>query len=390
MLPPDISAVQLSPDEVARFSRHLILPEVGMAGQKRLKAASVLCVGTGGLGSPLLLYLAAAGVGRLGIVDFDVVDHSNLQRQVIHGTSWVGKPKIESAKARILEINPHCQVDLYDTALTSANALDIIRPYDLVCDGTDNFPTRYLVNDACVLLGKPNVYGSIFRFEGQATVFNLNAESPNYRDLFPEPPPPGMVPSCAEGGVVGVLPGIIGVIQATEAVKIITGIGTTLSGRLLLFDALQMKFRELKLRPSPERPVIYHLIDYQQFCGVGGTAPGQEEAGSVASISVTELKQRLDSDPDNLVLLDVRNPPEADIAVIPGAVLIPLDRIESGEAVEEVRRLAEGKTLYVHCKLGGRSAKALIALARHGINGVNVAGGIDAWSVDVDPSVARY
>jgi adenylyltransferase/sulfurtransferase len=355
MLPPDISAVQLSPDEVARFSRHLILPEVGMAGQKRLKAASVLCVGTGGLGSPLLLYLAAAGVGRLGIVDFDVVDHSNLQRQVIHGTSWVGKPKIESAKARILEINPHC-----------------------------------LVNDACVLLGKPNVYGSIFRFEGQATVFNLNAESPNYRDLFPEPPPPGMVPSCAEGGVVGVLPGIIGVIQATEAVKIITGIGTTLSGRLLLFDALQMKFRELKLRPSPERPVIDHLIDYQQFCGVGGTAPGQEEAGSVASISVTELKQRLDSDPDNLVLLDVRNPPEADIAVIPGAVLIPLDRIESGEAVEEVRRLAEGKTLYVHCKLGGRSAKALLALARHGINGVNVAGGIDAWSVDVDPSVARY
>ncbi|MCX5950072.1 MAG: molybdopterin-synthase adenylyltransferase MoeB [Cyanobacteria bacterium] len=390
MLPPDTSGVQLSPDEVARFSRHLILPEVGMEGQKRLKAASVLCVGTGGLGSPLLLYLAAAGVGRLGIVDFDVVDHSNLQRQVIHGTSWVGKPKIESAKARILEINPHCQVDLYDTALTSDNALDIIRPYDLVCDGTDNFPTRYLVNDACVLLGKPNVYGSIFRFEGQATVFNLDAESPNYRDLFPEPPPPGMVPSCAEGGVVGVLPGIIGVIQATEAVKIITGIGTTLSGRLLLFDALQMKFRELKLRPSPERPVIDRLIDYQQFCGVGGTAPGQEEAGSVESISVTELKQRLDSTPDDLVLIDVRNPPEAEIAVIPGALLIPLDRIESGEAVEEVRRLAEGKTLYVHCKLGGRSAKALIALARHGINGINVAGGIDAWSVDVDPNVARY
>lgn len=390
MLPPDTSGVQLSPDEVARFSRHLILPEVGMVGQKRLKAASVLCVGTGGLGSPLLLYLAAAGVGRLGIVDFDVVDHSNLQRQVIHGTSWVGKPKIESAKARILEINPHCQVDLYDTALTSDNALDIIRPYDLVCDGTDNFPTRYLVNDACVLLGKPNVYGSIFRFEGQATVFNLDAESPNYRDLFPEPPPPGMVPSCAEGGVVGVLPGIIGVIQATEAVKIITGIGTTLSGRLLLFDALQMKFRELKLRPSPERPVIDRLIDYQQFCGVGGTAPGQEEAGSVDSISVTELKQRLDSTPDDLVLLDVRNPPEVEIAAIPGAVLIPLDRIESGEAIEEVRRLAEGKTLYVHCKLGGRSAKALIALARHGIQGVNVAGGIDAWSVDVDPNVARY
>ncbi|MFZ0406820.1 MAG: molybdopterin-synthase adenylyltransferase MoeB [Cyanobium sp.] len=390
MLPPDTSGVQLSPDEVARFSRHLILPEVGMEGQKRLKASSVLCVGTGGLGSPLLLYLAAAGVGRLGIVDFDVVDHSNLQRQVIHGTSWVGKPKIESARARILEINPHCQVDLYETALTSENALEIIAGYDLVCDGTDNFPTRYLVNDACVLLGKPNVYGSIFRFEGQATVFNLDAESPNYRDLFPEPPPPGMVPSCAEGGVVGVLPGIIGVIQATEAVKIITGIGTTLSGRLLLFDALQMKFRELKLRPNLERPVIEKLIDYQEFCGVGGTAPGQEEAGAVVNISVKELEALLAGDRSGLVLLDVRNPPEAEIASIPGALLIPLDRIESGEAVEEVRRLAEGKTLYVHCKMGGRSAKALIALGRHGIEGVNVSGGINAWSQEVDPSVPQY
>jgi sulfur-carrier protein adenylyltransferase/sulfurtransferase len=390
MLPPDTTGVQLSPDEVARFSRHLILPEVGMEGQKRLKAASVLCVGTGGLGSPLLLYLAAAGVGRLGIVDFDVVDTSNLQRQVIHGTSWVGKPKIESAKHRILEINPHCQVDLYETALTSENALEIIAPYDLVCDGTDNFPTRYLVNDACVLLGKPNVYGSIFRFEGQATVFNLDAESPNYRDLFPEPPPPGMVPSCAEGGVVGVLPGIIGMIQATEAVKIITGIGTSLSGRLLLFDALKMAFRELKLRPSPERPVIDRLIDYQEFCGVGGSAPGTEEAGAMDSVSVTELKALLDRQPADLLLLDVRNPPEADIAVIPGAVLIPLDRIESGEAVEEVRQLAAGKHLYIHCKLGGRSAKALLALQRHGIEGVNVDGGINAWSREVDPAVPLY
>ena len=390
MLPPDISDVQLSPDELARFSRHLILPEVGMAGQKRLKAASVLCVGTGGLGSPLLLYLAAAGVGRIGIVDFDVVDRSNLQRQVIHGTSWVGKPKIESAKARILEINPHCQVDLYPTALSSENALEIIEPYDLVCDGTDNFPTRYLVNDACVLLGKPNVYGSIFRFEGQATVFTLDEQSPNYRDLFPEPPPPGMVPSCAEGGVVGVLPGIIGVIQATEAVKIITGIGTTLSGRLLLFDALGMKFRELKLRPSPERPVIDKLIDYQQFCGVAGSAPGQEEAGAVASISVTELKTLLDQQSDDLLLLDVRNPNEAEIAHIEGAVLVPLDRIETGVAIEEVRLLAANRRLYVHCKLGGRSAKALIALGRHGIEGINVAGGIDAWSKEVDPSVPRY
>ena len=390
MLPPDISGVELSPDEIARFSRHLILPEVGMEGQKRLKAASVLCVGTGGLGSPLLLYLAAAGVGRLGIVDFDVVDHSNLQRQVIHGTSWVGKPKIESAKARIHEINPHCQVDLYETALSSDNALDIIRQYDIVCDGTDNFPTRYLVNDACVMLGKPNVYGSIFRFEGQASVFNLTAESPNYRDLFPEPPPPGMVPSCAEGGVVGVLPGIIGVIQATETVKIITGIGTTLSGRLLLFDALKMSFRELKLRPSPERPVIDKLIDYQEFCGVGGTAPGQEEAGAVESISVSELTALLDSGADDVLLLDVRNPQEAEIATIPGAVLVPLDQIESGSATEQVRQLAAGKRLYAHCKLGGRSAKALIALKREGIEGINVAGGIDAWSQEVDASVQRY
>jgi adenylyltransferase/sulfurtransferase len=390
MLPLNTSDISLCPDEIARFSRHLILPEVGMEGQKRLKAAAVLCVGTGGLGSPLLLYLAAAGVGCLGIVDFDVVDYSNLQRQVIHGTSWVGKPKIESAKHRIHEINPHCQVDLYETALTSENALEIMTPYDIICDGTDNFPTRYLVNDACVLLGKPNVYGSIFRFEGQATVFNLDPESPNYRDLFPEPPPPGLVPSCAEGGVVGVLPGIIGIIQATETIKIITGIGTTLSGRLLLFDALTMKFRELKLRPSKERPVIDKLIDYQEFCGVGGSAPGQEEAGSVASISVVDLKALLDSDAKDLILLDVRNPPEAAIAVISGAILVPLDSIEDGSAIERVKELSMGKRLYVHCKLGGRSAKALIALRRHGIEGINIEGGIEAWSKEIDPSVQRY
>ena len=389
MLPPDTTGVQLSPDEVARFSRHLILPEVGMEGQKRLKASSVLCVGTGGLGSPLLLYLAAAGVGRLGIVDFDVVDASNLQRQVIHGTSWVGKPKIESARHRIQEINPHCQVELYNTALTSENALEILASYDVICDGTDNFPTRYLVNDACVLLGKPNVYGSIFRFEGQATVFNHEG-GPNYRDLFPEPPPPGLVPSCAEGGVVGVLPGIIGVIQATETVKILTGIGTTLSGRLLLFDALKMSFRELRLRPDPDRPAIDRLIDYQEFCGVAGTAPGQEEAAAVDAITVKELKTLLDEEGGNVVLLDVRNPPEAEIAVIPGSVLIPLNRIESGEAIEEVRQLVGEKTLYVHCKMGSRSAKALIALRRHGIEGINVSGGIQAWSQEVDPEVSLY
>ena len=387
---PVVETTTLTPEQKSRYSRHLLLPGVGADGQTKLLNARVLMVGAGGLGAPAALYLAAAGVGKLRIIDFDSVEASNLQRQVIHGTSWVGKPKIESAKARILEINPHCQVDLYETALTSENALEIIRPYDIVCDGTDNFPTRYLVNDACVLLGKPNVYGSIFRFEGQATVFNLDAESPNYRDLFPEPPPPGMVPSCAEGGVVDVLPGIIGVIQATEAVKIITGIGTTLSGRLLLFDALAMKFRELKLRPNPERPVIDKLIDYQEFCGVGGSAPGQEEAGAVESISVSELKVLLDGDTSGLVLIDVRNPPEAEIGVIPGAELIPLDQIENGTAVERIQQLAAGKTLYVHCKLGGRSAKALIALKRHGIEGINVAGGIDAWSQEVDPSVPRY
>ena len=387
MLPPDISGFELSPDEIARFSRHLTLPEVGLVGQKRLKAASVLCVGVGGLGSPMLLYLAAAGVGRLGIVDFDVVDHSNLQRPVIHGTSWLGKSKIESAKASIHEINPHCQVDLYEIALTSENALDIIRPYDIVCDGTDNFPTRYLVNDACVMLGKPNIYGAVFRFEGQASVFNLTRESPNYRDLFPDPPPADMVPSCAEGGVVGVLPGIIGLIQAIETVKIIIGVGTSLSGRLLLFDALKMSFRELKLRPNPERPVIDRLIDYRDFCGMGDIAP---EAGAVASITVSEFKALLDSGAEDILLLDVRTPKEAEIATIAGSVLIPLDQIESGSALEQLRHLLKGKRLYVHCKLGGRSSKALIALKRAGIEGINVAGGIDAWSQEVDPSVQRY
>lgn len=389
MLPPDTSTVTLTQDEVARFSRHLILPEIGMEGQKRLRAASVLCVGTGGLGSPLLLYLAAAGVGRIGIVDFDVVDHSNLQRQVIHSTSWVGRPKIASAKHRIQEINPHCQVDLYNTALTAANALQIIEPYDLVCDGTDNFPTRYLVNDACVLLNKPNVYGSIFRFEGQATVFNFN-DGPNYRDLYPEPPPPGLVPSCAEGGVMGVLPGLIGLIQATETIKLITGIGRSLSGRLLLFNSLEMRFRELKLRPNPDRPKITELIDYQQFCGVAGSSPGQEEAGAVETITVQELKALLDQGGDEVVLLDVRTPQEAEIARIPGAELVPLNTIESGAAVDAIRAKAAGRRLYLHCKMGGRSAKAVLALRRFGVEGVNVEGGIDAWTDEIDPSLNRY
>jgi sulfur-carrier protein adenylyltransferase/sulfurtransferase len=390
MLNPNLDEIQLLPEEYARYSRHLILPEVGLEGQKRLKAASVLCVGTGGLGSPLLLYLAAAGVGRLGIVDFDVVDHSNLQRQVIHGTSWVGKPKIESAKNRIHEINPYCQVDLYETALSSANALDIIRPYDIVVDGTDNFPTRYLVNDACVLLDKPNVYGSIFRFEGQATVFNYQG-GPNYRDLYPEPPPPGMVPSCAEGGVLGILPGIIGVIQATETVKIILGQGTTLSGRLVLYNALEMKFRELKLRPNPVRPVIEKLIDYEMFCGIPqAKAAEAEQQSMLAEMTVTELKQLIDSGADDFVLIDVRNPNEYEIAKIPGAILIPLPDIEQGKGIEQVKAALNGHRLIAHCKMGGRSAKALAILQEAGIEGTNVKGGIQAWSREVDSSVLEY
>ncbi|QSV55836.1 MAG: molybdopterin-synthase adenylyltransferase MoeB [Dolichospermum sp. UKL201] len=390
MLNPNLDEIQLTKDDYERYSRHLILPEVGMEGQKRLKAASVLCIGTGGLGSPLLLYLAAAGIGRIGIVDFDVVDTSNLQRQVIHGTSWVGKPKIESAKNRIHEINPHCQVDLYETRLSAENALDIIRPYDIVVDGTDNFPTRYLVNDACVLLDKPNVYGSIFRFEGQATVFNYEG-GPNYRDLYPEPPPPGMVPSCAEGGVLGILPGMIGIIQATETVKIILGNGTTLSGRLVLYNALDMKFRELKLRPNPIRPVIDKLIDYEQFCGIPqAQAEEAKQQMEVQEMTVKELKALLDSGAKDFVLLDVRNPHEYQIAKIPGSVLVPLPDIENGDGVAKVKDLLNGHRLIAHCKLGGRSAKALAILKEAGITGTNVKGGINAWSQEVDASVPQY
>jgi adenylyltransferase/sulfurtransferase len=390
MLNPNLDEIQLTKDDYERYSRHLILPEIGLEGQKRLKVASVLCIGTGGLGSPLLLYLAAAGIGRIGIVDFDVVDTSNLQRQVIHGTSWVGKPKIESAKNRIHEINPYCQVDLYETRLSSENALDIMQPYDIVVDGTDNFPTRYLVNDACVLLNKPNVYGSIFRFEGQATVFNYEG-GPNYRDLYPEPPPPGMVPSCAEGGVLGILPGMIGVIQATETVKIITGQGNTLSGRLLLYNALDMKFRELKLRPNPIRPVIEKLIDYEQFCGIPqAKAQEAEQQMEMSEMTVQELQELLVSGAKDFVLLDVRNPHEYEIAKIPGSVLIPLPDIENGAGVTKVKEILNGHRLIAHCKLGGRSAKALAILKEAGIEGTNVKGGINAWSKEIDPSVPEY
>ncbi|MEG3956965.1 molybdopterin-synthase adenylyltransferase MoeB [Microcoleus sp. herbarium2] len=390
MLNPNLDEIQLNKQEYERYSRHLILPEVGLEGQKRLKAASVLCIGTGGLGSPLLLYLAAAGVGRIGIVDFDIVDHSNLQRQVIHGTSWVGKPKIESAKNRILEINPFCQVDLYETRVSSENAIDIATPYDIIIDGTDNFPTRYLMNDVCVLLNKPNVYGSIFRFEGQATVFNYEG-GPNYRDLYPEPPPPGMVPSCAEGGVLGVLCGVVGSIQATEAIKIILGQGTTLSGRLLLYNALEMTFRQLKLRPNPVRPVIEKLIDYEQFCGIP-QAKAQEasQQTQIPEMTVTQLKELIDSGAKDFVLLDVRNPNEYQICQIPGSVLVPLPDIEQGAGVAKVKELLNGHRLIAHCKMGGRSAKALGILKEAGIEGINVKGGITAWSEEVDPSVPQY
>lgn len=390
MLNPNLAAIELSKEEVQRYSRHIILPEVGLEGQKKLKAASVLCIGTGGLGSPLLLYLAAAGIGRIGIVDFDIVDSSNLQRQIIHGTSWVGKPKIVSAKDRILEINPYCQVDLYETRISSENALDILAPYDVVIDGTDNFPTRYLTNDACVLLDKPNVYGSIFRFEGQATVFNYQG-GPNYRDLYPEPPPPGMVPSCAEGGVLGVLPGVIGTIQATEAIKIILGAPDTLSGRLLLYNAWEMKFRELKLRPNPIRPVIEKLIDYEQFCGIP-QAQAQEaaEQQKMTEMTVVELKALIDSNANDYILIDVRNPNEYQIAKIPNSVLIPLPDIENGAAIPKIKELVNGYRLIAHCKMGGRSAKALAILKEAGIEGINVKGGISAWSREVDSTVPEY
>lgn len=377
-----MSIEELSGEERSRYARHLMLPEVGQAGQERLKAASVLCVGAGGLGSPLLLYLAAAGVGRIGIVDGDVVELSNLQRQVIHGMDWLGQSKGRSAAHRLQKLNPLCQVELHEQMLDRENALELIAGYDLVCDGSDNFPTRYLVNDACVLQGKPLIYGSVQRFDGQASVFNRTPESPNYRDLLPEPPPVEQVPSCAEAGVMGVMPGLIGLIQATEAIKLITGIGRSLDGRLLVVDALTMRFRELTLRRDPDRPAIDGLIDYQQFC--------RPTASPMDSISVIELKSLLDSSAGDLVLLDVRNPAEAEVAVIPGAVLIPLATIKSGEAIERIRGLAESGRLYVHCKLGGRSAQAVELLAQQGITATNVDGGIDAWSVQVDQAVPRY
>jgi len=377
----------LTKDEVLRYSRHLIMPEVGVEGQEKLKEASVLLIGTGGLGAPLCLYLAAAGVGRLGLVDFDVVDFTNLQRQVIHGTKDVGRPKLQSATDRIADINPEVQVDGYETRLTSENAMDILRNYDIVIDGTDNFPTRYLVNDACVLLGKPNVYGSIFRFEGQASVFDAT-RGPCYRCLYNEPPPPGLVPSCAEGGVLGILPGIIGLIQATEAIKLIIGKGTPLIGRFLRFDALEMKFQELKLRKDPncpicgENPTIKELIDYNEFCGIQPTPEVEED--TAVEITPEDLKDRLDR--GEVLLVDVREPHEWDICHIEGARLIPLS-----EFTQRLHELDSASNIVLYCHKGQRSLRALRFLEKAGFRKLwNLKGGINEWALSVNPDLPRY
>jgi sulfur-carrier protein adenylyltransferase/sulfurtransferase len=387
---PTASLPELTNEEIKRYSRHLIMPEVGIDAQRKLKAAKVLCIGAGGLGSPAAMYLAAAGVGTLGIVDFDTVDFSNLQRQILHGTPDVGRSKLASAKDRLNALNPNVKIETYETALSSENALELFKPYDVILDGTDNFPTRYLVNDACVLLGKPNAYGSIFRFEGQASVFGAK-DGPCYRCLYPEPPPPGLVPSCAEGGVLGVLPGIVGVIQATEAIKLIIGVGEPLIGRFLIIDALRMKFRELKLRKDPDCPVcgthptVTKLIDYEQFCGVVPAAPEPVAVNSATEITSVELKQRLDRG-DKLKIVDVREPNEYQINRIAGAVLIPL-----GDVPKRYNELDPDDEIVVQCKTGGRSAKAADFLRSVGYKRVlNLKGGILDWIDKVDPTQPKY
>ena len=385
---------ELNNDEIARYSRHLILPEVGLEGQKKLKAAKVLCVGTGGLGSPLAFYLAAAGIGTLGLVDYDLVDRSNLQRQIIHSTKDVGRPKIDSAAEKLTALNPHLNVVKHETMLTSANAMEIISQYDIVADGTDNFPTRYLVNDACVLAGKPNAYGSIFRFEGQASVF-ATKDGPCYRCLYPEPPPPGLVPSCAEGGVLGILPGLVGVIQATETIKLILGVGEPLIGRLLLVDSLAMKFRTLKLRKNPECPVcgenptVTKLIDYDHFCGIvpvsaeTANAPVQE---GIPQLTVQELKRKLDAGAP-IFLLDVREPYEYQISQM-GGVLIPMGEVEDRMIELDSHKNEE---VVVHCRSGQRSQKIAVMLKRAGFKNVaNLAGGINAWATEIDTKLPTY
>ena len=381
-------SVELSNEEISRYSRHLILPEVGMAGQKKLKATSVLCIGTGGLGSPISMYLAAAGIGKIGIVVFDVVDFSNLQRQIAHGTADVGRPKVQSGKETINSINPEVEVVVHETRLTADNAIEIMTPYDIVVDGTDNFPTRYLTNDACVLLKKPNVYGSIFRFEGQASVFAPELGGPCYRCLYPEPPPPGMVPSCAEGGVLGVLPGIVGCIQATEILKLALGKGTPLVNRLLLFNALDMKFRELKLRRDPkcpicgDNPTITELIDYEEFCGIGLEPDDSQQHPD--EVTVQQMKEALAG--NDIAVIDVREHDEAEIAKIDGVPMIPLS-----ELPQRFTELDPNQTIYLHCKMGARSLKAVDFLKQQGFKYCkSVAGGINAWAEEIDPSVPRY
>ena len=381
--------MELNHDEIRRYSRHLILHEVGLAGQKKIKAASVLCIGAGGLGSPIALYLAAAGIGRIGIVDFDTVDFSNLQRQILHTETDVGRPKAESAKETIHGINPNCEVVVHNTRLTAQNALNLIRPYDIVVDGTDNFPTRYLTNDACVLLKKPNVYGSIFRFEGQASVFAPHLGGPCYRCLYPEPPAPGEVPSCAEGGVLGVLPGVIGCIQATEILKLAVGMGASLIGRLLLFNALDMKFKELKLRRDPECPVcgehptIKELVDYEQFCGI---MREPENMMHPDEVTVQDMKQALENPALNIKVVDVREPDEYEFASVKGTTLLPLSQI-----MDRFTELDPNQQYYLHCKAGVRSLKALNFLRQHGFKHLkSVKGGIAAWSDEIDPSLPRY
>ena len=384
------TAPELTNEEIKRYSRHLIMPEVGIDGQRKLKAGSVLCIGAGGLGSPVAMYLTAAGIGRLGIVDFDTVDFSNLQRQILHGTPDVGRPNLASARDRLNALNPNVHIETYEVALSSQNALKLFEPYDVIVDGTDNFPTRYLVNDACVLTGKPNAYGSIFRFEGQASVF-ATKEGPCYRCLYPEPPPPGLVPSCAEGGVLGVLPGMIGVIQATEAVKLILGIGEPLIGRFLIYDALRMRFRELKLRKDPDCPVcgthptVTELIDYEQFCGITPAAPEPVAVNNATEITSVELKQRLDRG-EKPKIIDVRESNEYQINRIPGSALIPL-----GDVPKRYGELNPDEELVVHCKSGVRSAKAADFLRSVGFKRVlNLKGGILDWVDKVDPSQPKY
>mgnify|MGYP000339063894 CR=1 FL=1 len=381
--------IELGNAEIRRYSRHLMLPEVGLAGQKKIRAASVLCVGAGGLGSPIAMYLAAAGIGKLGLVDFDTVDFSNLQRQILYGTKDVGRPKTESARDTIRNLNPEVEVVAHPTRITSENALDLLAPYDIIVDGTDNFPTRYLTNDACVLLKKPNVYGSIFRFEGQASVFAPALGGPCYRCLYPEPPPPGLVPSCAEGGVLGVLPGIIGCIQATEILKLVLGVGSSLVGRLLLFNALDMKFREVKLRRDPacpvcgEKPTITRLIDYEQFCG---SQPPTTGGANADEVTVQDLKKALDDPSLGILVVDVREPDEYQIARLPGARLLPLSVLP-----QRFTELDPNQRIYLHCKAGVRSLKALKFLREQGFKHLkSVKGGIAAWSDEIDPRVPKY